>query len=426
MDEPKSASRRTSGPPIPLKDAQRWGDATLAASLRELLWAARECDPESEEPATPPQEPVTPTPGVEATPENPDENPDRWTHRFHAWPAALHPDAAARALELLPEGPLADPFCGGGTSLVEAMARGRTVIGRDLSALAVRVARARCTIAPETTLTAFRSACRKATDEARAHPLPCPPERQRVLGEWYEPHVLSELESLRHACMKSSEDIRPLMVACFSSILVKTSLRESETVARRIQKRRPPGTTAILFHKKARELGRRLESFRLAVPEGTPPADILQADARFFVSKKPIAAVLSSPPYPGVYDYLPMQLLRHVWLGIDQEADAAREMGSRRAFRKDFDSARAFWRKDSGRWLEAMAQAMMPGGRMILLVGDGRAGSKIIGVEEPLRWLGDQTGLRPLASASVLRPEPGWGPGRLEHALLFEKGPSRP
>ena len=41
------------------------------------------------------------------------------------------------------------------------------------------------------------------------------------------------------------------------SILVKVSWRKSDTSMQRVKHDRPVGTAAILFHKKARELGRK-------------------------------------------------------------------------------------------------------------------------------------------------------------------------
>ena len=38
--------------------------------------------------------------------------------------------------------------------------------------------------------------------------------------------------------------------------------------------------------------------------------------------------MLTSPPYPGVYDYLPMQQLRYAWLDMDPGSDMAGEIGS--------------------------------------------------------------------------------------------------
>jgi len=205
---------------------------------------------------------------------------------------------------------------------------------------------------------------------------------------------------------------------CLSAIAVKASLRQSDTRARKVTRHRPPGTTAVLFHKKARELARRLLALRQAVPEGTPPADIRQADARRLALPSPVAGMLTSPPYPGVYDYLPMQLLRHAWLGLRPQAEAAREMGSRRAFKGDRSEARQHWLRDTQGWLQACARALQPEGRIAVVIGDGQAGSKVIGSADPTVDAAKAAGLRLLARAS--RSLPATRPARQEHALLFE------
>lgn len=345
---------------------------------------------------------------------------DRFTHGFHTWPAGLHPDAAAQLVGLLPPGPVCDPFCGGGTVLVEAMLAGRPAVGGDLSPVAVRVARLRTARFDDATLTAFRSAARQAAARAHGAEDPPPEAMRPVLERWYEPHVLGELESLRRSAVATEEPVRSLLTGCLSAVAVKASLRRSDTRAARVQQHRPPGTTAILFHKKARELGRRIAAFRDAIPEGTPDARVVEADARDLALAEPAAGILTSPPYPGVYDYLPMQLLRHVWLGLRPEAQARRELGSRRAFKGDSQEARRRWREDTQLWMRAAAAALRRGGRLIVVIGDGQVGPKVVGSAEPTEEAGRQAGLRLLARAS--RGIPATNPARQEHALLFERG----
>lgn len=356
--------------------------------------------------------------GPERTPTGADAH--RHTHGFHTWPAGLHPDSAAGLLSLLPPGPILDPFCGGGTVLVEAMLTGRAAIGRDLSPIAVRVARLRTAVVPEEVLTAFRSAARKATATARSADKLPDPERLAALERWYEPHVLKELESLRYSVAKSPQDVRWLLEGCFSSIVIKASMRQSDTRARRVGHHRPVGTTAVLFHKKARELARRLTSLREALPPGTVAADVRELDARDLRLHRPAAGVITSPPYPGVYDYLPMQHLRHVWLGLHTEAQARRELGSRRAFKGDSHEARRLWRRDTALWLGAAHTALQPGGRVVVVIGDGQVGPKVIGSAEPSIEAAQEAGLRLLARAS--KTLPATRPARQEHALLFERG----
>ena len=70
------------------------------------------------------------------------------THGFYRYPARFSPVFAGAAVDCLSEpGDLVlDPYMGGGTTVVEAMARGRDVVGNDLNSLASFVATAKTTL----------------------------------------------------------------------------------------------------------------------------------------------------------------------------------------------------------------------------------------------------------------------------------------
>jgi len=69
------------------------------------------------------------------------------THRFYRYPARFSPDFAARAIDVFtqPGDYVLDPFMGGGTSLVEALAAGRRALGCDINPLAGFLTRAKTT-----------------------------------------------------------------------------------------------------------------------------------------------------------------------------------------------------------------------------------------------------------------------------------------
>ena len=69
------------------------------------------------------------------------------THCFHSYPAMMIPQVAARLIERYGESAnlLFDPYCGTGTSLVEANIRNINAIGTDLNPLARLIARAKTT-----------------------------------------------------------------------------------------------------------------------------------------------------------------------------------------------------------------------------------------------------------------------------------------
>ncbi len=362
----------------------------------------------------------TATAGALAAALGAEEREDRLTHGFHTYPAGLHPDAARDLLAALPGDSVLDPFCGGGTVLVEAMVAGRTAFGRDLSPTALRAARARTSVVDDDVLTEMRSTARKLADVAKsATDLP-PPAIAGVLSEWYAPHAFCELEAIRRGIeAMPMGDARGLLWSVFSAILVKVSWRASDTHGERKKHRRPPGTTAILFHKKARELGRRIVALRDAVPEGTPNAHLALCDARELRLDAPVDLVLTSPPYPGVYDYLLLQHLRNVWFLDDLRRD--HEVGSRRSWREGKKTALSHWRRDTEAWIRAATAQLTPGGRICIVIGDGLTPGGAIDSRTPTEQAALAAGLKSVASASLERPDHARKSSRWEHALVYER-----
>lgn len=74
-------------------------------------------------------------------------NTKEYTHCFHSYPAMMIPQVARRIIEIYGENAtlLFDPYCGTGTSLVEANLKGINAIGTDLNPLARLIAQAKTT-----------------------------------------------------------------------------------------------------------------------------------------------------------------------------------------------------------------------------------------------------------------------------------------
>jgi DNA modification methylase len=339
---------------------------------------------------------------------------ERATHGFHTYPAGMHADAAKLLIEAHPGAAVHDPFCGGGTVLVEALLAGRAASGTDLSPVATLVSTAR-TSGPEHA-GPLRSASRRITEAARQRVDVFVPEDAE---RWYEPHVAQELGRLRDGIQAVEEpETRARLWAVLSSIVVKASFRESDTSNRRKPGHRPPGTTAVLFHKKARELGRMLD----AMP-AERAVKVRSADARKVGPPPGTGLVLTSPPYPGVYDYLPMQQLRFLWMDIDPDGRMmAAELGSRRAFRSQGRaSALRAWREDTFAWVARQAKGLAAGGRVAINVGDGLVGGRTVDTLSVTVEAMREAGLRPVARASADRPDHARDSVRIEHIVLAEK-----
>jgi DNA modification methylase len=334
---------------------------------------------------------------------------NRATHSFHTYPAGMHPDCARMIIDACP-GSVHDPFCGGGTVLVEGVLSGRKVTGSDLSPIALLVSQAR-TSGPALA-SPLRSAARKIAAHAQ---LRIDVEVHEDLHKWYEPHVAQELGRIRDAIGDYAEEVQPLLRSVFSSIIVKSSFRKSDTSNQREPHHRPVGTTAILFHKKARELGRMLET----MPESS--AHIFEGNACTDTPPNRVDLILTSPPYPGVYDYLPLQQLRYLWLGISAPK-SYQEIGSRRDFRaQGRQEALKEWQDRTGEWIKIQTKNLTPSGKFAIIVGDGLIGDKLVDTLFPTVEALNRCGMKVIARASADRPDHARGAIRIEHLVLAER-----
>jgi len=313
------------------------------------------------------------------------------THPFHSYPARLHPATARVLVENAGPGLIVDPFCGSGTVLVEARAAGNPAVGSDLNPLAVLVAFAKTwTAAPgrrqamQKTGGRIAQAVLLAGKNARrsgAEPMPQrkphgfdPNGRNRRLASWFQPHTRRELEMLA-ALIDEVQDapIRNVLLACLSAILYKVSSRTSDTDGTWVDRNIARGNAARLFATRVELLAAGLAD----MGKGDPP-DVFEIDARRLhevVADGSAAAVITSPPYAGTYDYAEHQRLRFDFLGLRHAAMDEGEIGSRRSFAKTPDATR-MWHSALTDSIAAIARALRPGGTAALVIGDSVALNK--------------------------------------------------
>lgn len=370
-----------------------------------------------------------------------------YTHPFHTYPARMDP-ATVRVLiaGLGARGPVLDPFCGGGTTLVEARAAGLAATGSDLNPLAVAIARARTWTTPparrRTLLETARAIASETLEEGKAarraghRPAPLrksPVARDRRIAEWFAPHVRRELEHV--AALIDDEpdrEIADILRVVLSSILYKVSRRASDTDPRRVERHIARGNPSRLFAARAELLCAGLDD--LAARRGPMPR-LLVADARRLeVAPASFELAISSPPYAGTYDYADLHGLRMAFLGIDAGELARKEIGPRSRFAGAPERrARALddYRRDLGAALDGVARALAPGGRAALVVGDSMAGRAPVRADQIVKSA-LPAGLALVAWAAQERPALGGSEKRAftstpkrEHILLVERGKER-
>lgn len=357
------------------------------------------------------------------------------THGFHAWSARMHPHTARSLIgSIAAPGAIVDPFMGGGTVVVEALCAGRRVHGADINPIALEVAWARTRLWNSERALGLEALAGELAVRAReirkSTPVPWP--LREAEGAWYDPPALAELWSLNEAIAELADtDLRRMMRACLSTLVVKASRQRSDSVAELDADHRwvPKGRVSQWLVRRAVEHGLSLVALAEAVPAGTDEPTLAQRDAREPVPELEgsVGLIVTSPPYPGVYDYVQHQQRRYALFRLASDDADAQEIGARR------QSANVGWmsvawrfEQDLGAALTTWSEWLVEGGRIALVLGDGEHPERIIRVLPLVARAAEAVGLAVRASVSQARPV--FGPARAaggetrdEHIIVLER-----
>ncbi len=333
-------------------------------------------------------------------------------HGFHSYPARMHPLTARRLVEAFcdPNDTVLDPFCGSGTVLVEARLTGRRALGVDANPLAVRLASRKVREASEQDrhmLIETAQAIAVHADErrkAKAGPTRRYGPEDLAL---FDRHVLLELDSIRAALERTNPPLlRADLELVLSAILTKLSRRTSDTSNRELPRRIAAGYPARLFVRKTEELAKQLSEVASDMAKA-PRAHVVEGDARVLsgIDDRSVDLVVTSPPYPGVYDYLAHHEVRLRWLGLRADRFSTNEIGARRSL-DPLGPAEGIlrWEREIGAALLAMDRVLVSQGMAVLLLADSVIAGKPIYAVDVIRRVLGKTHLKLGAVASQERP----------------------
>lgn len=332
-------------------------------------------------------------------------------HGFHTYPARMHPDTAARLVAGLSHTNEAvlDPFMGSATVLVEAKLQGRRALGIDANPLAVALAQLKLFGIDPNKHELFIGAADAICDHAemrrcaKAGPSRRYSPQQR---EAFDPHVLLELDGLSQGIEQvSPPELVSAYLLVLSSLIVKVSRRRSDTSGTETQRRLASGFVIRFFAKKARELLGRLEEYVRRLPPRCPAAKIELGDARRLpLPDSAVSTIITSPPYPGVYDYVEHHRLRMEWLKLDVRHLERHEIGAHRHFARRSDAnAEAEWAAQLGACLDEMARVLVSRGTAAILIADSAVAGRAWYADQALKQLAPLHGFEVVGGASQRR-----------------------
>lgn len=324
------------------------------------------------------------------------------THNFHPYPAKFIPQIPKAIIDRYsqPGDVVLDPFCGCGTSLVEAALAGRVSYGSDINPIACMVSRAKTANITRDELQALEDLTDKLKRESVE---PLTPDKLEMVrasipvfrnrDHWFQSDVQIELarilRHIRQANLGCAEDIA---LTAFSAILVRVSNQESETRWVSTMKHIKVDRIVDIYVTKLLDMTARTIAFSKLAKSS---AYVYQSNAvrLDYLGDASVSLVVTSPPYLSSFDYYLYHKLRFFWLGFDQKVAQEAEIGSRNKHCDLSQGVETYIQAMTSCFRECH-RVLRPEGRLAIVVGDAIHDGQLVAMGPIFQVLASSVGFR--------------------------------
>lgn len=273
--------------------------------------------------------------------------PAETIHALHWFPGNFIPQIPAFLIQALSSSGdvVCDPFCGSGTTGIEALRLGRRCLQSDINRASVQVSAGK--------MAAFTSAnvakCLGAVMDTLLLELKIPRSQENgdqegsdpELKRWLHTETLDQLRFLWDL-VKSSSDVGPVLEMIFTDTLFAcASVGGAQTdggkvrrhhwgwVADNVTPTKPiPHDALHLFRNKVFRAIQILSTERVASKD---LSTVRREDIRgLSLPSESVDLIVTSPPYLGMIDYTAANRLTYLWMGWSLRDDMKSEIGARR------------------------------------------------------------------------------------------------
>lgn len=242
------------------------------------------------------------------------------THKFHRYPGKFIPHIPRWALQRYgkKESVIVDPFCGSGTTLVEAIKLDMHPFGFDVDPIARLVTTVKTTAIADRKLASLVSDVSHSISRKRAARFrPDLP----TLSHWFTDDAIHKLGIIRDVIDKYRDDrtAYQFLLVCFAAIIRRASNADNQTQKTYVShtKHKVPEDAVELFQKTLADYAARLRTLpKKAKIGGVDSTSALEFAGRWEQLRLPRAdAIVTSPPYLNSVDYVYNQMAEYFWIG---------------------------------------------------------------------------------------------------------------
>ena len=327
------------------------------------------------------------------------------THNYHPFPAKFIPQIPRKLIQKFckPGGIVFDPFCGSGTTLVEAKLLGNPSVGVDINPLFILISKVKTTPIPANILKSLANLEEQILAQANiihgqkslfgenelpTLEIPEYPNRDH----WFSKHVQKELALIKKRINGiHNDDLRDFCLVCLSSIIVRVSYQDSDTRYARKEKEIAPLQACRTFVEKLSDMKKRMIDYASQTRE--KPVELFCHDSRHleFLKDEIFDLVITSPPYMNAYDYHKYHRQRLYWLGMDPTPIRRAEIGGHdRYTKKNADPTTYF--DNMSECISEMHRLLKTGSYCCIVIGDAIVKKKSIPTRKRLAKIGLKIG----------------------------------
>ena len=323
-------------------------------------------------------------------------------HGIHPYPARFIPEIPRHLIELFhpfSRGRVLDPFCGSGTTLVEAQAAGIPSFGVDLNPIATLVSSVKID-PPERDVAPVALAIADAAASGGPRPVPEIPR----LDHWFTREATAALARLTHELARISDrKLHNALRVALSRIVVRVSRQDSDTRYAAVDRPIDVSDVYALFVESARVLDEAFEQLPARrATSGVLTNDILSVQPADLPS--PFGLIVTSPPYPNAYEYWLYHKFRMHWLGEDPLAVRRSEIGARPHYFKKNPATADDFRSQMAQCFGLFREVTIPGAIACVVIGRSIIHGEVIDNAALLRAAGRPHGFNMIASAERTIP----------------------